>query len=139
MTDAPRPAGVVSRRSPYDPTETVERLAGAVERAGATLFLRLDQRAEAEGAGRTLRPTTLLLFGNPAVGTGVMDAEPLAALDLPLRVVVWEDDDRVTWMTYLDASWLAERYALPADLRAPLAAPEALTAAVATVSTGPDR
>jgi uncharacterized protein (DUF302 family) len=71
--------------------ETVEALARAVEAAGSTIFGRIDQAAEAAKVGATLRPTIVLLFGNPRVGTPLMSAVPTLALDLPLRLVVWED------------------------------------------------
>jgi uncharacterized protein (DUF302 family) len=138
MNDAPhRPAatdpvdGIVNRPSPFPVTQTVDRLSDAIQQAGATLFAHIDQAAEAERVGLALRPTRLLVFGNPAAGTHIMEAAPLAALDLPMRVLVWEDDDGTTWMTYLAPPWLADRYHLPSQVAAPLAAVDVLTAAVA--------
>jgi uncharacterized protein (DUF302 family) len=123
--------GVAHRRSPFPFVETVDRLADAIVAAGATLFAHIDQKAEAERVGLALRATRLLVFGNPAAGTHIMQAVPLAALDLPLKILVWEDDDGTTWMTYTAAAWLADRYQLPNGLMAPLAAVEALTAGIA--------
>ena len=71
-------------------------------------------------AGLSLRETTLVIFGNPAAGTPVMAAAPLAALDLPLKILVWQDDDGAVWMTHLDPAWLAARYGLAQELTAPL-------------------
>ena len=123
--------GIVNTRSPLPLEGTVERLTQLINGAGATLFGGIDQSCEAEQAGLTLRPTTLLIFGNPAGGTPVMAAAPLAALDLPLKILVWQDDDGAVWMTHLDPAWLAARYGLAPELTAPLGAPAALTARVA--------
>jgi uncharacterized protein (DUF302 family) len=79
-----------------------------------------------------LRDTKLLVFGNPAGGTPAMVASPLAALDLPLKVLVWMDDDGAVWMSYLDAAWLAARHGLATELAAPLSAVDRLTNQIAT-------
>jgi uncharacterized protein (DUF302 family) len=118
--------GIVNVRSPLPLTGTVERLTELISAAGATLFGAIDQSCEAEQAGLTLRPTTLLIFGNPAGGTPVMAGAPLAALDLPLKILVWQDDDGAVWMTHLDPAWLATRYGLTPELTKPLGAPAAL-------------
>jgi uncharacterized protein (DUF302 family) len=123
--------GIVSKRSPFGVAETVSRLAEAAVAAGAKVFAVIDQSAEAHQAGLDLRETRLVIFGNPAGGTPVMVAAPLAALDLPLKVLVFADDDDRVWMSYLDRSWLAARHHLPADLAAPLAAPAVLVAKIA--------
>ena len=125
-------SGVVHKRSPLSVAETVERLATAIRAAGATLFLVVDHSGEAQRVGMTLRDTTLLVFGNPVGGTPAMVASPLVALDLPLKVLVWMDDDGVVWMSYLDAGWLAARRGLAAELAVPLSAVDRLTAQVAT-------
>ena len=123
--------GIVNTRSPLSLADTVERLTQLIGAAGATMFGVIAQSCEAEQAGLTLRPTTLLIFGNPAGGTPVMAAMPLAALDLPLKILVWQDDDGAVWMTHLDPAWLTARYGLAQELSAPLGAPAALTARVA--------
>jgi uncharacterized protein (DUF302 family) len=122
--------GIVNTRSALPVADTVERLSELIGAAGATLFGIIDQSCEAEQAGLTLRDTKLLIFGNPAAGTPVMAAKPLAALDLPLKILVWQDDDGAAWMTYLDPAWLAARHGLTGDLAAPLRAPAALTARI---------
>ncbi|HEV8649942.1 MAG TPA: DUF302 domain-containing protein [Actinomycetes bacterium] len=124
-------SGVVHKRSPRSVAATVERLAMAIRAAGATLFLVVDHSGEAQRAGMTLRDTKLLVFGNPVGGTPAMVASPLAALDLPLKVLVWMDDDGAVWMSYLDAAWLAARHGLATELAAPLSAVDGLTAQVA--------
>ncbi len=92
-------------------------------------FAVIDQRAEAEHAGLDLRQTVLVIFGNPKAGTPVMAAAPLSALDLPLKVLIWDHNGQ-TKVTYTSTAELARRYELPADLAANLAAVDALTTAL---------
>lgn len=82
---------VVQGTAPY--AATVERLRAAITNAGNTVFAVIDQAAAAQTVGLTLRPTTLIVFGNPKGGTPLMDAHPLAALALPLKILVWDDGD----------------------------------------------
>lgn len=91
------------------------------------MFALVDHSGEAMRAQESLRDTKLLIFGNPAAGTPVMEVAPLAALDLPLKVVVWQDDAGAVWMSYLEAAWLAERHGVPADLVMVLAAAATVT------------
>lgn len=126
--------GIINRRSRRSLADTVTHLTEAIEAAGARLFADIDQSAEAASAGLSLRPTRLLIFGNPASGTPVMQQVPLAALDLPLKILVWADDVGVVWMTYLSPQWLSARYGLSADLARPLGAVEALAARAAVTS-----
>jgi uncharacterized protein (DUF302 family) len=125
-TGAQPVSGVVHRRSPFSVAGTVERLAAAISGAGAKLFVVVDHSGEAERAGLSLRDTKLLVFGNPVAGTPVMQTAPLAALDLPLKILVWADDLGVVWMSYLSAPWLAERHGVPSEIAKPLSAPEML-------------
>src|ERR1700722_3616402 len=97
---------------------TVDRLTGLITERGMTVFATIDQRAAARRAGLELRETVLIIFGSPAGGSPVMDAQPLAALDLPLKLVVWDDDGH-TRVSYLTPAVLAERFALPEALAAP--------------------
>jgi uncharacterized protein (DUF302 family) len=115
--------------------ETAERLTGLITGRGMTVFATIDQRAAARAAGLELRETVLIIFGNPAAGTPVMDAQPLAALDLPLKLLVWDDDGH-TRVSYLTPAVLAERFALPESLAAPLAGIAGLVDAVLTGDTG---
>ncbi|HEY6279345.1 MAG TPA: DUF302 domain-containing protein [Streptosporangiaceae bacterium] len=112
--------GVVSKLSPRPVPETVERLTGMIAAHGMTLFAVIDQRAAAATAGLDLRATTLVMFGSPAAGTPVMAAAPLAALDLPLKVLVWDDGGQ-TQVSYVDPATLADRHYLSAGLAARLA------------------
>jgi uncharacterized protein (DUF302 family) len=125
-------AGIVSRRSPVSVAQTVERLTEAIQQAGARVFAVIDQRAQAVEVGLSLRDTTLVIFGNPQAGTLVMQAVPLAALDLPLKVLVWADDAGATWMSFLSAAWLAARYDIPAEQAKPFSAVDVLTNRVAS-------
>jgi uncharacterized protein (DUF302 family) len=95
--------------SRYSFDETVERLKSAIAASGNTLFAQIDQSEAARNAGLRLRPTTLLIFGNPKAGTPLMDAFPLAALDLPLKCVVWEDDAAVS-VAYVPMRVIAARH-----------------------------
>ena len=115
-------AGIVHLRSPHPVGDTVHRLTEAIRAAGATLFAVIDHSGEAERVGLSLRDTKLMIFGNPVGGTPVMTAAPLAALDLPLKVLVWQDDGGVVRISYLDPDWLAARHGLTPDLVAPLSA-----------------
>jgi uncharacterized protein (DUF302 family) len=108
--------GVLRVLSEHPFRETVERLEGAVARRGAKVFARVDFTADARAAGLLLRPTFLLLFGSPRAGTPVLQARPTAALDLPLKIVVWEDDDGKVWLLYNEPEFLELRHALPPQL-----------------------
>jgi uncharacterized protein (DUF302 family) len=128
--------GIVSKPSPFGVPETVSRLTEVIAAAGAKVFAVIDQSAEARAVGQSLRETTLVIFGSPAGGTPVMAAEPLAAMDLPLKVLVYAADDGGVWMSYLDRAWLAARYQLSPELAGPLGAPAALAARVANGAEG---
>ena len=128
------PPGVVHRPSPRSVAQTVESLELTIAELGAKVFVVVDHSGEAERIGLTLRDTKLVVFGSPKGGTPAMVAAPTIALDLPLKVLVWSDDDGQVWMTYLDATWLAARHGLDPEQAGPLAAVERLTASVA--STG---
>jgi uncharacterized protein (DUF302 family) len=131
MNELSAPDGVVSKRSPFGVDETVSRLIEAIQAFGATVFAVIDQAAEARKVGMSLRDTQLVIFGSPAGGTPIMDAVPLSAIDLPLKILVSADDAGMVWMTYLDRNWLMTRYRLSSQLAAPLAAPGVLVAKVA--------
>jgi uncharacterized protein (DUF302 family) len=122
-------AGLVTKSSPGSVAETVSRLENAIVSKGMKLFAVIDHSGEAERAGLALRDTRVVIFGSPAAGTPVMLAAPLAALDLPLRVLVWADGDQ-TRLTYTAPSTLAARYGLSDDLAHRLAGIDALTDAV---------
>jgi uncharacterized protein (DUF302 family) len=135
MTETTRPAadGITTKRSPRSVPDTVARLTGLIAAKGMKLFATIDQSAEAREAGLSLRPTTLVMFGSPAAGTPVMQASPLAALDLPLKVLIWDDSGQ-TSVTYSAPAALAARYGLDADLAARLAGIDPLTDALVAES-----
>jgi uncharacterized protein (DUF302 family) len=115
-----------TKPSPWPVPETVERLTTLMSERGMTIFATIDQAAAAKSVGLQLRETVLLLFGSPKAGTPVMDAEPLAALDLPLKLVVWDDDGH-TKVSYLSPTALAKRYGLADSLAGPLAGIDQVT------------
>ena len=120
---------VVTKVSPRSVAATVSRLTGILAAKQLKVFAVIDQSEEARGAGLKLRETTLVIFGSPAAGTPVMDAAPLAALDLPLKVLIWADGTR-TNVTYYSPAALAARYGLTAELAANLAGIDPLTDAL---------
>ena len=120
---------VTTKVSPRPVAATVSRLTGILAAKGLKVFAVIDQSDEARQAGLQLRETTLVIFGNPAAGTPVMDAAPLTALDLPLKVLVWADGSR-TNVTYYSPAALAARYELSAELAGKLAGIDALTDAL---------
>jgi len=99
----------MTKRSRYSYSDTIGKLTKAMTDEGATIFVTIDQSAAAAGVGLTLRPTTLIVFGNPKGGTPLMDAFPLTALDLPLKLLVWEEGGVVT-VAYVPMSEIALRY-----------------------------
>jgi uncharacterized protein (DUF302 family) len=102
--------GVVTKASTYPVGETFARLERALTAKGMTVFARIDHRAEAERIGLPMRPAQLLIFGNPRGGTPLMVAAPTAALDLPLKALVWEDADGKVWLSYNTMTYLAQRH-----------------------------
>ena len=108
--------GIISQPISYPVTETIDRLTVVLQAKGITIFARIDQQAEAEKVGLRIRPTQLLLFGNPKAGTPLMVAEPTIALDLPLKVLAWEALDGDVWLSYNDPHYLQQRFSLPDEL-----------------------
>jgi uncharacterized protein (DUF302 family) len=101
----------MTKRSRYSYSETLAKLTKAMTDAGNTIFATIDQAAAAAGVGMTLRPTTLIVFGNPKGGTPLMDAFPLVGLDLPLKLLLWEESGNVN-VAYVPMSEIAARYAV---------------------------
>jgi uncharacterized protein (DUF302 family) len=121
--------GMVTKLSPGSVEGTVTRLSSLIAAKGLKLFAVIDHSGEASARGLALRETKLVVFGSPEAGTPVMQVAPLAALDLPLKVLVWADGDQ-TKVSYTAPSELARRYGLSNALAAGLAGIEALTDAV---------
>jgi uncharacterized protein (DUF302 family) len=120
---------ITSKTSPRSVAETVSRLTGILAAKRMKVFAVIDQSAEASQVGQQLRETTLVIFGSPAAGTPVMAAAPLAALDLPLKVLIWDDGGQ-TNVTYYSPAAIAERYGLSEELAARLAGIDPLTDAL---------
>lgn len=109
-------SGVVRIASRFGYAETLGRLRSEIERRQLTLFITIDQQQAAQRARLDLRPTTLILFGNPAAGTRVMKASPESAIDLPLKILVWEDETTRVWVAVNDGAYLQRRHGLADDL-----------------------
>jgi uncharacterized protein (DUF302 family) len=131
MTASEDNGGVVTKASPWSVAETVARLQAAVLAKGMKVFAVIDHSGEAQAAGLELRDTKLVVFGSPQAGTPVMVAAPLAALDLPLKVLVW-DDAGATKVSYTAPRALAARDGLSDALAGRLAGIDLLTDAVVT-------
>jgi uncharacterized protein (DUF302 family) len=123
--------GVVTKLSPRSVKETVAALSTLVTDKGMKLFAVIDHSGEASAVGLELRETKVVMFGSPQAGTPVMQAAPLAALDLPLKVLVWSDADQ-TKVSYVSPATLASRYGLADELAARLAGIDAVTDAITT-------
>jgi uncharacterized protein (DUF302 family) len=119
--------GMIDLLSPHSAVETADRLEHFLQSKGMKIFARIDQEAEAKAAGLNLRPTILLLFGNPTAGTPLMEKYPSLALDLPLKALVWETDGKV-YVSYSSPEYLQKRHQLPMIPFAPL--PDLLAAAL---------
>ena len=109
-TAALSPDGLITLPSPYAPKETLDRLAAAVERHGMTVMARIDHAGAAANVGLDLRPTEILIFGNPRAGTLLMQASQIVGIDLPLRALAWQVEAQRNWLSYVDPVWLANRY-----------------------------
>lgn len=120
--------GIINKASSHSVDETVEKLKGILQTKGVTLFALVDHSGEAEKAGLKMRPTKLLIFGNPKGGTPVMVAAPSAAIDLPLKILVWEDAGGKVWASYNSPAYLQQRHGIPQELLPNIAVAEALTA-----------
>ena len=120
---------LVTKECPLSVADTVARLSALITGKGINLFGVIDHSGEAHAQGLELRDTKVVIFGSPVAGTPVMQARPLAALDLPLKVLVWDDGGQ-TKLTYTAPAALAARYGVPDELAGPLAAVGALTDAV---------
>jgi uncharacterized protein (DUF302 family) len=112
----PKDDGMTHVRSPFSVPDTLRRLEGVVKARGLTVFARIDFSGDAGRAGLTMRPMQMLIFGNPKTGTPVMIAVPVAAIDLPLKALVWQDADGAVCVSYNTPEYLKRRHGLPDDL-----------------------
>jgi uncharacterized protein (DUF302 family) len=118
--------GIVDLPSNHSVDETVARLQRMLEKSGITLFALVDHRGEAEKVGMAMRPTKLLIFGSPKAGTPLMIAAPSIAIDLPLKLLVWQDVAGKVWISFNSAAYLRDRHHLPPELAQKIAAASAL-------------
>jgi uncharacterized protein (DUF302 family) len=102
--------GLTICSSSFGPTETMDRLAAAVTGHGMAVLARIDHAAAAAAVGMPLRPTEVLIFGNPRAGTPLMQSTQSVGIDLPLKALVWQDEHGATWLGYNDPRWLADRH-----------------------------
>jgi len=108
--------GIIRKAGVRPVDETVAKLKQMLQAKGIALFAVVDHSGEAERAGLKMKPTKLLIFGNPKAGTPVMQAAPASALDLPLKILVAEDAGGKTWLSYNDIGYLKDRHGIPAQL-----------------------
>jgi uncharacterized protein (DUF302 family) len=116
MTGSMTDMGLVHVRSPIPVSEALSRLEALAAARGLTIFARIDFSGDAQRAGLEMRPTQLLLLGNPRAGTPLMTAAPTVAIDLPLKVLVWEDASGQAWISYNTPEYLQSRHGFPAEL-----------------------
>src|SRR5216684_2855577 len=127
--------GLITIRSSYGPEDTMNRLEAEVRAKGMTVFAHIDHGAGAAQVGLSLRSTDLLIFGNAKGGTPLMQSNQTIGIDLPLKVLVWQDASGATWLSYNDPSWLAKRHGLGREVEAAVSAIAAALSAVATTAT----
>jgi uncharacterized protein (DUF302 family) len=127
--------GLTSIRSSHDPKDTMNRLEAEVKAKGLTVFARIDHAAGAAAVGLPLRPTELLIFGNAKGGTPLMQSTQTIGIDLPLKVLVWQDASGSTWLSHNDPRWLAKRHGLGQEVEAAVNAVAAALEAVARAAT----
>ena len=120
--------GIINKTSNKSVDETVERLKGILAAKGVTLFALIDHDGEAEKVGMKMPPTKLLIFGSPRAGTPLMLAAPSIAIDLPLKILIWEDSGGKVWVSYNSPVYLQERHGLPQELLQNVAVVETLAA-----------
>jgi uncharacterized protein (DUF302 family) len=118
--------GIVSEPSNHSVDETVDRLKGILQSKGLTLFAVIDHSGEAKKVAMKMPPTKLLIFGSAKAGTPLMLAAPSVALDLPLKILVWQDGDGKAWASYNSPAYLQERHGFPPELLQNISAIETL-------------
>jgi uncharacterized protein (DUF302 family) len=107
--------GLIHTSSPFSAPDTLQKLEAILNDKGMTIFARIDHSGEAAKVGMEMRPTQLLIFGNPRGGTSPMLAAPTLAIDLPLKALIWEDDQGKVWITHNSAEYLQRRHGFPRE------------------------
>jgi uncharacterized protein (DUF302 family) len=123
--------GIVHQPSKHSVDETLGKLQHSLEAKGIPVFALVDHSGEAAKVGMKMRPTKLLIFGNPKGGTPLMLAAPSIAIDLPLKILIWQDDQEKVWVSYNTPEYLAERHGLPPNLAQNIGFIETLAATIA--------
>lgn len=113
---------IISKPSKYSVPETLNRLETVVKSKGIIVFTRIDHSGEAEKAGLKMRPTQLLIFGNPKTGTPLMNSTPSVAIDLPLKALAWQDENGKVWLSYNSPAYLKQRHGLKEEFMKNIAA-----------------
>ena len=127
--------GLVSLRSSFGPTETIDRLKAELQASGLTVFAQIDHAAGAATVSLALRPTAVLIFGNAKGGTPLMQAAQTIGIDLPLKALVWQDEAGNTWLSYNDPAWLAQRHGITEQTKTVAANMSGMLRALAKVVT----
>lgn len=122
MTDPDPVKGLIRRESQHPPAVTIHRLETLLTEKGVKIFARIDFSGDAQTAGLTLRPELMLIFGNPRAGTPLMLEQPTAGIDLPLKMLAWEDAAGKSWVAFNDPGYIIERHGLTESLARNLAA-----------------
>jgi uncharacterized protein (DUF302 family) len=120
--------GILSKPSNHSVDDTLERLTRSLQAKGVAIFATIDHSGEAQKVGLKMRPTKLVIFGNPKAGTPLMLAAPSVAIDLPLKILIWEDEEGKAWASYNSPDYLKERHGLPEELLQNIAVAETLAA-----------
>jgi uncharacterized protein (DUF302 family) len=123
--------GIINKSSKHSVDATLGKLQAILQVKGIAVFALIDHSGEAEKVGMKMRPTKLLIFGNPKGGTPLMVAAPSIAIDLPLKILVWQDDQGKVWVSYNSPEYLAKRHGLPPNLTQNIGFMETLAANVA--------
>ena len=123
--------GIVDKPTNHSVDETVEKLKGILQSKGVALFAMVDHSGEAAKVGMKMPPTKLLIFGSPKAGTPLMLASPSVAIDLPLKILIWEDAQGKAWLSYNSPAYLQQRHSIPAELMQNIAVIEALASKAA--------
>jgi uncharacterized protein (DUF302 family) len=123
--------GLITIPSAYGVDDTIDRVEAIVKSKGLTVFARVDHAAGAKEVGLPLAPTLLLIFGNARGGTPLMQAKQQVGIDLPLKLLAWQDDAGKTWLTHDDPHWIAQRHGLGQEVEPTV---KALSAALAAIS-----
>ncbi len=112
--------GVIVKESSFTVDETIGRLVSFLQSKGLTIYARINQQAELQSAGLQIGPLEFILFGNPRAGGAIMIENPVAALDLPLKIISWQDEQKKVWLAYNEGHYIQDRYRLSAGVSAPL-------------------